>query len=195
MMININFMISKQQPWIWTRLGVHGISWISNTCKHLFNLQQYHLHPPSAAAWISIIVRVIIVCNLSWYRPWTTCWFFMELQFCRIDDDEAEDIALDPSIHGGHQEVNEIVHFQQQHHSNNINHFWDNFHAGDDQVPSGSFEASNSSTIMASSNLISTFPSSLWWVQFGALNDLFHHPFSSSYINIFLWTCWVLKMI
>lgn len=60
----------------------------------------------------------------------------MKLQFCRIDDtgddDEAEDIPLDPSIHGGRQEINEIVHLQQQHHSNNINHFWDNFHAGDD---------------------------------------------------------------
>lgn len=80
----------------------------------------------------------------------------MELESCRIDDDEeAGEVALECNIHGGHgQELNELVHFQQQHHSNNNIHFWDNvIHAGD-QSP-GSFTASNSS------NLLSSFPSSL----------------------------------
>lgn len=69
----------------------------------------------------------------------------MELESIGIDDDEeAGKVALECNIHGGHdhdEELNELVHFQRQHHSNNI-HFWDNFiHAGDQS--SGSFAASN----------------------------------------------------
>ncbi|KAF3448612.1 hypothetical protein FNV43_RR09325 [Rhamnella rubrinervis] len=83
----------------------------------------------------------------------------LELESCGIDDDEeAGDVALECNIHGGHgddHELNELVHFQQQHHSNNV-HLWDNvIHAGDQS--SGSFPASNSSNM--ASNFLSSFPS------------------------------------